>query len=107
MAGRGKHLVEGVTLALLPTVEAGEGVGARTDTRSRTLSMVCPGQWLILALPPRSQKTFRLKGLKKPSTDEPATLSLREGAWEQATLEQPFLGHAWGQLNPDQNKSLK
>lgn len=44
MASRGKHLVEGVTLALLPTGEAGEGVGDRTGARSRTLSVVCPGQ---------------------------------------------------------------
>lgn len=63
--------------------------------------------WLILAQPPRSQITFRLKGLKHQHTDEPATVFLGEGTREQATLEQHWLGHAWGQLNPDQNRSLK
>ena len=62
---------------------------------------------LILAQPPRSQITFRLKGLKHQHTDEPATVFLGKGTREQATLEQHWLGHAWGQLNPDQNRSLK
>lgn len=63
--------------------------------------------WLILAQPPRSQKTFRLKGLKQQCTEDPAILPFREGTREQAALEQHWLGHAWGQLNPDQNRSLK
>lgn len=64
---------------------------------------------LILGTPPRNQKPFRLKGLKKLWLSLGMSLPppLGKGASEQATLEQHWLGHAWGRLNPDQNRSLK
>lgn len=88
-------------------MEVGEGAGERAGARLRTLSIVCQGILANPGIPPRNQRTFRPKGLKKQFAGESATASLREGTWEQATLEQHWLGHAWGQLNPDQNRSLK
>lgn len=55
---------EGATLAPVPIVEAGERVGERTGAQLRTVLFV-QISWLILAQPPRSQETSRLKGLKR------------------------------------------
>lgn len=78
-ARRGKGLAESATLAVGPIAEAGEGAGERTGAGLRTLSLFVKVSWLILGISPRSQKTFRLKGLKKQFADESATPSLREG----------------------------
>lgn len=74
---------------------------------NRTLSIVCPG---LLANPgPTSKKSNNLSAQRvKASAYRWACYSLSWGGdREQATLEQHWLGHAWGQLNPDQNRSLK
>lgn len=103
-----KHLAEGATL--VSTVEAGEGVGERTGVRLQALSVICQG---LLANPGHtSWKSENLQAQRVKETvvefvDESATPFLGKGASEQATLEQHWLGHAWGWLNPDQNRSLK
>lgn len=65
MANRGKHLAEGATIARVPIVEAGEGVGERTGARLRTLSMVCPGQWLIPGPTSKESENLQVQRVKE------------------------------------------
>lgn len=52
-------------------------------------------------------ENLQAQRVKEQFADESATPSSQGGTREQATLEQHWLGHAWGQLNPDQNTILK